>query len=829
MPHRKPYDEEIQRLLKSVIDVFDEEDQSVRERQIRTWRRLKLMWEGFRNVYYDEVAHDWRIPNLGSADETNQEYYDKPINVFRAYLESIIAALSVIVPGIKCFPDDADNPLDLLTAKAGDQIGRKIYHDNDISLVWLHALFIYCTEGMVACYNFPETDEKYGQFEENTYEEYPEEHEQTVCPNCGHILEDSIGGIYGKEGGGRGAGGIEPGVAGSITSMAGYSGRMEGIEPGLEGISGPMGGLGGIAGAGGGIGAGAGGVGAVDICPSCGATMMPEIKQMTQFVSRLIKKEMKNKTRQRIEVYGGLSVKIPNYARRQSECPYLCYSYETHFVNAIDKYPHLREKLRGNQQGIYDPYETWGRLSPQYLGEFPRNVVTCRDWWLRPCAFDVLPEEDADKLKKLFPQGASVFMVNDDYAEAYPEELDKCWTLTMNPMSDYLQHDPIGLLLVSVQEITNDLVSLTMQTVEHGIGQTFADPKVLNFDAYRQMETVPGGIYPATPKSGKSLAEGFFEIKTATLSQEVMPFGQSVQQMGQLVSGALPSLFGGAMQEQKTASGYAMSRAQALQRLQNVWKTFTVWWKQVFGKVIPQYIESIQDDEKDVQLDTNGNFINVFIRKADLEGKIGKFGLDANENLPITWAQKKDMLFQLLQSGNPQILQYLGAPENLPIIREALGLTEFYIPGEDDRNKQYEEIKQLLESEPLLLPPDPMMMQMSMMADTAMQDPAMMQPQEVSSVDIEPDIDNHQIEFEICRAWLVSDAGRLAKTEKPGGYRNVLLHAKAHLEFMRQMQMMAAQAMSADGEQSGAEQGAESKESDKPAPIMSEEDVDVQV
>ena len=37
------------------------------------------------------------------------------------------------------------------------------------------------------------------------------------------------------------------------------------------------------------------------------------------------------------------------------------------------------------------------------------------------------------------------------------ESLDDHWTLTYNPLSDYIHYDPIGLLLSSVQDITNDL------------------------------------------------------------------------------------------------------------------------------------------------------------------------------------------------------------------------------------------------------------------------------------------------------------------------------------------------------------------------------------
>ena len=78
-----------------------------------------------------------------------------------------------------------------------------------------------------------------------------------------------------------------------------------------------------------------------------------------------------------------------------------------------------------------------------------------------------------------------------------------------------------------------------------------------------------------------------------------------------------------------------------------------------------------------------------------MEGKIGKIELEANENLPLTWSQQKDIIMQLFQSANPEILAVLGTPENLPIIRDAIGLVDFFVPSEDDVEKQYDEIKLL--------------------------------------------------------------------------------------------------------------------------------------
>lgn len=772
---------EIQALLKKVVDHFDKEDVAVRERQIRTWRRLKLMWEGFYQTWYSEVAHDWRIWDdaEASGDDGQQGYYDKPVNVFRAYLESIIAALSVTVPPVKCYPDDADNTLDLSTARTGDKIAQLVYRHNNVSLLWLHALFIYCTEGMVACYSYPKEDEKFGTYEKKQYEEDTEEHQYAKCPECGFELTDTI--LQQQD----------PALAAQMQQRAElekdeFMPYEEEDTAGYENFGSEM-------------------------CPACGAIMTPEISQESVIVTRLVGVTQEPKTRMCMEAYGGLYVKIPTYARKQEECPYLFYMYETHFANAIERYAHLHGK-KGLQAkkittslGPRDPYEEWGRLNPQYQGEYPTNVVTVRNCWLRPSSFNVLEdEEEVKKLKKKYPKGCKVVFVGDEFGEACAESLDDCWTLTYNPLADYLHHDPLGLLLVSIQEITNDLISLTLQTVEHGIGQTFADPGVLDFNAYRQTESIPGGIYEAKPKSGSALNQAFHEVKTATLSPEVMPFAQNIQSLAQLVSGALPSLFGGMTEAGSgTASEYSMSRAQALQRLQNVWKMLTSWWKEIFGKVIPMYIQETQDqgDDRDVQRDTNGNFINVFLRRAEMEGKIGKVELEANENLPLTWSQQKDIIMQLLQAANPQILEIIGSPENLPVIREAIGLTDFHVPGEDSREKQLDEIKLLLNAEPIQTG-DPMM-------------------PEVPTIEVDPVYDVHPIEFSTIQNWANSEAGRQAKTENEPGYKNVLLHGMMH-----RMNMMQQQAMAPPVEDDGAQtHGEEDTTETQEAPIMGEENV----
>ncbi len=748
--------------FKCLIDHFGKEDEYVRYRQIRQWKKYKLYWNGLQRVWYDEVAHDWKVWDETRGSDNDSAYYDKPVNVFRAYLESIIAALSINVPAINCIPEDATNPLDIATAKAGDKISKQIYRHNEAVMFWLHALYIYCTEGLIACYSYSKEDkEKFGTYKENQFETKNEEHYS--CPNCKELIPDELFNIP--------------------------------LEPLIDEMTGEE-------------------IPSVINCPECGEELDPNLEKQIVEVKRLIGTITKPKAGQCLEVYGGLYVKVPNYAMKQSDCPYLIWEYETHYSNVISRYPELAKKFDGNVAGLTgtsEPYEKWGRLPIPYNSAYPTNTVTVRNCWFRPSSYYTLNLEDRKELEKKYPDGLKVVYANEEFCEVVGEKLDDCWTLSKNPLADYIHHDPMASLLVSLQDITNDMISLILQTIEHGIPQTFADPNTLDFNAYAQSESTPGMVYPMKPQpAGADPNKAFVTLKTASLSPEVMPFGKTVQDMAQLVSGALPSLFGGSAEAgSKTASEYSMSRAQALQRLQTPWKTLTVWWREIFEKVIPAYMKDMVDDERYVEKNKDGAFENIIIEKAMLQGKIGRIELEASENVPITMQQKKDVLLQLMQFANPVLIEAMTAPENIPFIKEALGLDEIVIPGEDDRQKQYEEIQELLESEPI-----------------QSLDPMTMMPNMIPSVQVDEMLDNHQIEAEICRAFLISDVGRQAKIKNPTGYMNVLLHLKEHMQFVM-MQQAAQQAQEQQNQESG---DPDKKNKDKKSPpIQGESDAELPV
>lgn len=732
---KSPYEEipeEIQTALKSIIDRYEMDDRAVRQRQVRIWKKLNFYWAGLTRISWDDVAHDWRVFDTGYGYETNDMgYYDKPINVFRPYMESIIAALSSTVPAIKCTPDDANNPNDILTARGGTAIAELVYKHIDAPLLWCKALFTYCTQGMIAAYSRTVTDERFGQVMAPDYETEFEEVETKVCPLCKAPIDDAAEDL-------------------KLDEEDEYNPGEDDVKLHSLYAEGKV------------------------VCPSCAMEIDPEIQKDRIIVTRLAGVTNQDKSRQLIDVVGGLFVKVPNWARSQDDCPYLCYSYETHYTNILKEYPWLHEyidDLSANSTSTgNEMYDRWGRLSPQYFGEYPRATPTVRNWWLRPQSYWMIPDEKTrEKVSKLFPDGVKLVYINDIFACAENEALDDHWTLTYNPLSEYIHFDPLGLLAVSVQDITQDLVSLTLQTIEHGVPQVFVETGLINMDAYKNTEVVPGSIYPVKPRPGKNIADSFHMIKTSSLSSEVMPFGDQIQSLGQFSTGALPSLFGGEQAgSSRTAAQYSMSRNQAQQRLQTTWKMINYWWARIFSKVIPAYMKTMLEDERIVKKVGPESFINVCIKRSELDGKIGEIEVESADTLPATWGQVRDTIMEMIQSQNPMFMESLTSADNIGMFQDALGLSQFKLPGESDRVKQFEEIQVLLQSTPEMGPDG----------------------QEMPSIMPDFEVDNHKIEGDVCRSWLVGEAGRQAKQENPEGYRNVLLHLKAHIEAFQQLQGM---------------------------------------
>lgn len=792
-------DSDIAKWLSEIIDHLDKHDKFARDTQIKKWRKQMLYWDSVQYVWWSDFAFDWRTPEQvreeDPASDLDPALYAKIINIYRAYGEVIIAAMSSALPTVPFVPDNAENPDDISTAKAYTKIGMLIQKHNFAELLFMKALYILYNQGVVFGYNENRASGKYGVYEKPIVSEVNLVTREYYCANCGYSLgSDEIsadplapsitpkGGLppFGEEE-------MEPGNNPTPPSPLPPATLPEAPQPSMPPAA-------------------RNAIG-IQTCPQCGYENMPESDDFEELVDRITGYESVPKSRECLEIYGPLNVKVSPWATKKEDLPYLILETEEHYAKLQDIYPEIAERIQPLID--LDSFDRSMRTNIMYKGDVATDLCTTRRVWLAPWSFNVLGvnsrQDEIATLKEMYPNGCYAVVINKDLVvEGVPDNLSDHWTMTEHPLSESLHSESVGSIVVPIQDMTNEGWNLTLEGIEFGIPELYADPDVLDFDSYSRSEARPGQVSPAKAPAGRSLGEGFFEAKTSSISQEIDKFLNRLERVGQFVSGALPTVFGGAIQGGSgTAKEYEMSRAQALQRLQITWKIVKIWWAQMLSKAVRSFAINMLEDEKYVEK-RGSTYINVWIRKIHLTGKVGEVEPDVNESFPISWAQKRDMILQLFQSGNEDVMTVLRHPENSGLVALIIGVPELYIPGDDDRNKQLVEIGELIQAEPIM-PPPPMPGQ-----EPIGPDGNPMPPMPQSTVPIEESLDNHEVEMLTCQAWLKSEVGMQYKKENPGAYLNVLLHMQAHQQIFQQQQM-AEQMMMAEQEQ-GPEQKPKGKD-----------------
>lgn len=769
------------KLLSQLIDDLEQPEVSIRQQMIMVWRKMDNYWRDRQYIIWDELANDWRTPEeIRQADpklDIDPASYAKIINIYKAHGEAIISALSSGLPYVRFFPDDADVPEDIFTAKSYSKIAELIQKRNKGQLLFIRSLFLLYNCGTVFAYNENKDTTEFGTVKREQTEDVPVVNRQHFCPNCGAMMG---------------------------------SDQMDAPEPtdnvpesvqGANGLQPPQ----------------------PVQCPQCGEMVQPDTEDYEDIIPRVTGYTEEPKTHECIEVFSGQHVKMPHWVRTQAQTPYLTLETEEHYALLRDIYPEIADKISPTTTS--DTFDAQARVNQDYRGDTPQDLTTFRRSWIRPWAFNTLLKpnpsvqggeavggdlEDVAYLKKLYPNGVYIAKVGDLIAEAVPDKLDDHWSITVNPLSNHLHADPLAQPLVPVQDITNELTNLTLETVEFGIPETFYDAETIDAEQYGKSEARPGMLYPAKARPTMGLDSSFHTVKTAALSQEVDNFANRITDAGQLVVGAQPTIWGGALEGAGgTAREVEQSKASALQRLNLTWTMVKMWWAEVMSKSVRSFAVNLKDDEKFVQAKGN-TFVNVWIRRAEMTGKVGSIEPDVNEAFPISWAQKRDILMNMINLKNPMVDVVISHPENAGTIASVIGFPELYIPGDDARNKQLYEISQLIMTQPTVMPPPmpgPGMQPGAGQGDDMGGPPQGNPMQEMlqSTVPVE-EWEPHEIEAETCKAWLLSDVGLDAKQNNPGGYMNVVAHMQEHDKYVQAA--MAAQAQ-AEGE------GNESESSEK--------------
>ena len=707
--------DELEQSLKDIIKSCENEDREIRKSMVRQWKKSEEFWHGVQYLFWSESDESWHSPlemnwsdDFGDDEEKEElgSFSDKVVDIYKAHGESIISALSAQIPGLRWLPDDADSTEDCTTVKTYNKIGDLVQRHNKAKLLFLRALFFLANHGIVASYRYQESDEKYGTIKVPVYGEEERDVVEFVCSNCGYSSDEDWTG--------------EP-----LNSNAA----------------------------------------ATQSCPQCQSTEPPQQEQSKQKVPVLISEEDRPKSRVKLDIFGALHFKVSIFARNQSECSYFGLFLDQGKDTACENYPDLYEEI---QNDTIDNLDRFARASYNYPTDEEvekKNLVAVNKWWLRPAAFNRETERSKrEKLVKKFPKGCRVIAVGKQkhIANVIEESLDDRWEIGQSGLSTYIYSDAILRPLIQIQEMRNQLVNLIIETIEHGIPSEFARPDVVNFSTYSRYEAVPGYLYKALPgRPGEKLADAFYTSNRATLSREVAMFLKQLDQDAQFAIGSFPSIYGGPSEgKSRTFAEYAASRQMALQRLSIVWQLITDWWTRTVAGCVKLYASCLVEDEKFTKFES-GNYVNVWIKRSEMLGKVGGVEPEASETFPISMAQKKDLILKLMEMNNQFVNAALYAPENARIIQEILALTEFKLPGEAQRIKQVIEINEML-------------------AD------------ENNEVQIDPQVDDDAVHISTLKSFMADLPGLDVKRDNPRGYAKLALHLQEHeMNLMKKTMSMA--------------------------------------
>ena len=772
--------------LRELVREYRQEGVVARRHEIRRIRQARLFWQGMQYAWWNPTDMNWHLPyeSRSSNDRELEEMprYQFVTNFYQGFGLSFVAVISQDVPSVRFYPQSAQSLVDIAAARAASDVAELIERNNHVEHLLTSIGYFLWTDGKLGAYvRYVEDGQRFGFHDEEILEaiEIPLGPDVWKCRECGKegvIASDQLSANSDQQS----AISDQEDVGQALLPVPSYPGRSDAAPPtpyrhserrprSEESLS---------------------------SCPECG-NQLGEIdlkKAERVMVPRVAAIRRVPNGQEVIAIAGGLELNTPVWANEMHEFPYLQWQTEVHRAKLKAAYPLAASKIESApSQGAEDVYARISRLSVEqglptvHPGDALMNLITFDRTWLRPWAFYSVEDESIRRdLLALFPDGCYVAFAGDVYCEARNEGMDDHWRVLHAMPGDGQSRPSVGDSLVQVQERYNALSNIQAETYEYGIPPIYADPQVLDFDAIGNQVAEPAAHFPARARPGQPLAAGFFQPAPAQVPPDMIRHQQDlIGPVAQFLTGLFPAVFGGGMEDVKTATGYAMARDQAMGRLGLVWRRLKQFYADVMLLSVDVFRKNRPENVDVPLLGPDGMLDAKMIRVADLKGNICVHP-EADETFPRLKSQQRGVLQQLFGLKDPLIQEALAEPANLGYIKSVLGLSDLVIPGEDARNKQLREIQVLLSTAPIVVESKGEQLerkgdQQSAIGDQETAHGTVVLP----SVPVDILLDNHAVEFEECKRWANSEAGQSAKLTNPAGFANVRAHAEAHLRAIQ--------------------------------------------
>lgn len=746
--------DEIKEALLDLVRQSERESDLGRRGHFKQMLEAEEFWKGNQYPIWSENEFNFRTPwdyAQASGRLDDQPTYQYTLNVYQSYGLSAIAALAQRVPKVRFFPHSASSEIDIATARAASDIAELVEKNNHIRLMAIREAYLLWTQGGFG-----------------TYTRFVREYEKGIeeIPQIENIMTPVSDDVYNCQQCGYAVPAADAEASGQVA-----------VDPmGQEKM--------------------------LMQCPQCGgqlsdADFIPAEHAEVPVVTSITKVP---EGYEKMSVYGFLNIKLPPSVKTFPDAGYLHLVEDVHEGAIRAAYPSQHKEIgigtsssQDNAAGVTsDTYERTGRMnlyeapakfSNQRMASqtfmLPYKRVWFRAWYLyaHPSA------EMREKLIAMFPNGVFIALAWDKFLEARKENVDDHWSICSAMPSYGIYPQAMGSSLIPLNKQINDSYNIIAEHLDFGSAPPiFTDAEFINSDAISKQKMRPGAMIPVMRSRGgmtRNLKDLLFQpdIKIDT---NIYSYGRSLFELGEVISGVMPTLYGGQLRGNETLGAAQMSRDQALGKLQLFWTAVKQHHASVMRIAVECFRRNRTDDAEKVILGKSQDFVSKYIRLADLKGSIIAEP-EADEDFPQSWSEIRNNLNELMNStaGGAIASTLLTEPANIALLKKFLGSPNLVFPAEANREQQFREIDELLETQPVeMLDPT------AVVADPMTGLPPVKM---ISTVPVNLHADDHATHIKTIMEWAAdADGGLLAKKENPAGYANVMQHLIEHKEAMAQ-------------------------------------------
>lgn len=413
--------------------------------------------------------------------------------------------------------------------------------------------------------------------------------------------------------------------------------------------------------------------------------------------------------------HGVLESKCP-IVEPYKEWPYCRTDREIDILKAKDDNPRIAKKIEAQAKGS-TPNNEIARMSRIAVAEGIAQVsadtlaylVTESTYWLRPAAFRNLADdrqafwiggetENEDgtktKVKGICEKGFRVRWVGTIFAEGNNQKtLDKqIKVMHTNPGTGNARGSKSDAL-VPVQMEFNDAMGMYSEMIHKCIPRTFLNVNESAMSAIVEQFSRWGEYSALNPENGLPLSDNVLQEAQFDVPASYALWIQNLQAtLPQQLANIQPAMFGGTMEDQKTAKAYQQAKDMSLGVMAMVWVPYLEFKAGVAWQAARLSAERDQNTISVAIPQKNGKFKTVSLDTSIL----GRGGFlckpITDQNFPESHTDVSNKWVSILAAAptNPVIAQLFQEPDNLTGLKDAMGI-DIVVKGAAARDKQLAE------------------------------------------------------------------------------------------------------------------------------------------